>query len=102
MLANMLFINIKQKYYILHHYYHNYHRLSIPSIFIVYMMLDTMGLGKSSTIPCNKERRNEIFDIIVGLIVMVGYMDHNKLFCSSRNLIESLGEVTPFCVINGK
>lgn len=38
---------------------------------------------------------------ISGFLVMVGYLDRNWLFCSSRSLIESLKEVTPFCVITG-
>ena len=34
--------------------------------------------------------------------VLVTYMDRPSLYCSSPNLLDSLYEVTPFCVITGK
>ena len=34
--------------------------------------------------------------------VMVTYMDRSSLYCSDMNLIQSITNITPFCVISGK
>ena len=76
-----------------------YHRFSFPSIFIVYMTCDTLVQGKyygeeSNLIP--------FLCMYAGFFVLVTYMDHSSLYCSSPNLLDSLLEVTSFCVITGK
>ena len=65
------------------------------------MVIDVLATGKYIIIlriKINEENAGYISEIIV----MVGYTDHNKLFCSSRSLKENIREVTPFCVITGK
>ena len=39
---------------------------------------------------------------VSGIFIMVGYFDRSRFYCSSRSLIKSRKEVTPFCVITGK
>ena len=85
----------------LFYYIVNYHRLVFPSIFIVYMMIDILVVGKCTIILRIKENEENVVSISE-FIIMVGYMDRNKLFCSSRSLIETMREVTPFCVVSGK
>ena len=55
------------------------YRFTFPSVFIVY---GTLTVG--------------VFE----LFVLIGYMDR-KLFCNSRDLIESLDNPTVFCSIQG-
>ena len=63
------------------HFLHNMHcRLSYPSIFIVYQTLTVT---------------------IHNIIVLVGRIDPDKLFCTSQSLYESSNNPTPFCVISG-
>ena len=35
------------------------------------------------------------------LMYIVSFFDRAGLYCSSKNLLETLGHVTPFCVITG-
>lgn len=39
--------------------------------------------------------------IHAGIFIVVTYFDRPSLYCTSRNLLESLVEIAPFCVISG-
>ena len=39
---------------------------------------------------------------ILDVFVLIGYMNRTKLFCSSRNLVESYLNATPFCSFVGE
>ena len=54
---------------------------SYPSIFVIY-----------ETIPL----------MIIAALVVVGFSSRRKLFCTSPNLISSIGNPTPFCIITGQ
>ena len=55
-------------------------RLKFPSIFIAY---GTVALG------------------VLELIFLVGYFDRKALFCTSRELIQSIWDPTKFCMFQG-
>ena len=56
-------------------------RFKFPSVFIVYQ-----------TIPL----------LVLGIFLLIGYMDRDGLFCSSPNTLESLDNPSIFCTITGR
>lgn len=39
---------------------------------------------------------------LLGLFVLVSYLDSSTLFCTSEDLYASFSQATPFCIITGK
>ncbi len=39
--------------------------------------------------------------LVLGVIILVGYVDRKSLFCSSRDLLDSFNNPTTFCTISG-
>ena len=42
-----------------------------------------------------------MFVFIADTFIIITYLDRYSLYCSSPNLVTSIYEVTPFCVISG-
>ena len=58
-----------------------YFRYRYPSIFVIYQ-----------TIPTT----------VLAVLVLVGVSARTKLFCRSKDLVESVKNPTPFCIVTGK
>ena len=42
-----------------------------------------------------------LISLSVGVTVLISYTDRATLYCPSNDLLESINEATPFCVLTG-
>lgn len=81
------------------------YRLTFPTVFIVYLTIDLMILGKKyglSSPPCMCVCDHHVLPSYIGVIVLVQYVDRFGLSCSSDDLLLNTFETpTKFCTASG-
>ena len=75
----------------------SFYRYVFPSVFVVYQTVSFLILSKQNKIFLASHDKFS-FAVFFHLVL---YIDRSSLFCTSRNLLESIVDTTSFCVVSG-